>query len=197
MAFSANGALRGGAEWACRQGAVYAVLRNPVVTGLLLTAVTLVILFAVFRRELAEAPWELKTKTGVWVLLATSLLLYVHYYALERCHAERAAQGGVRGVVAAVHQSATGGGGYAIPVSSGPGPGPSESPPRPAPRAESARSGAELREGSEASRGLESGGSGSGSSAGSEGSGGSSYGDGRPPLRLQQAVLESAPRRRR
>jgi len=117
MPFELGGTLRGGAEWTCGRPLFYGVLRNPVFTAALITALALVIVFALYRSELKRSGWQLGVKTGFWVLVATSAVVFVHYYALEKYFNKEHGNRGVREVVGAINASAVGGGGYRIPLS--------------------------------------------------------------------------------
>jgi hypothetical protein len=116
MPFELGGALRGGAEWTCGSPLLYGVLRNPVFTAALITALALVIIFALYRAELKRSGWQLGVKTAFWVLVATSAVVFVHYYALEKYFSKEHSNRGVREVVGSIHASAVGGGGYRVPL---------------------------------------------------------------------------------
>lgn len=127
MPFELGATARGGAEWACRRPTLYGVLRNPVFTAALLTALALVIVFALYRSELRKSGWQLGLKTGVWLLIATSAVVYAHYYALGKSLAQEQDQKGVREVVGGVYAAAVGGGGYQVAPGA---PGAAPAPPR-------------------------------------------------------------------
>jgi hypothetical protein len=132
MPFELGATARGGAEWACRRPTLYGVLRNPVFTAALLTALALVIVFALYRTELRKSGWQLGLKTGVWLLIATSAVVYAHYYALGKWLAQEQDQKGVREVVGGVYAAAVGGGGYQVAPGAAPPPRGAD-PPAPAP----------------------------------------------------------------
>lgn len=113
MPFEIGKAFNGGAEWVCGS-AMFGVLRNPVFTALLITAVALVIVYAMYRHELEGTGRRRGVKTAFWLLLAVSALVFVHYYALERSLEKSHAAQGVQNVMNSIHHSATMGGGYTI-----------------------------------------------------------------------------------
>ena len=103
--------FHGGAEWLCSSSLVSGLVRNPIFTALLITVITCIIIFALLS---PKTSWRLRLKTGFWLLLATSLVVFVHYYALERDLKKRNAQTGVRTIVDSIHAAATTGGGYQV-----------------------------------------------------------------------------------
>jgi len=114
MPFELGEAFNGGAEWVCASSAVYGALRNPVFTALLITALALIAVHAVYREALKGAGWRRGLKAGFWLVIGVSALVFVHYYALERSLQNSHASQGVRTVVESIHHSATTGGGYAV-----------------------------------------------------------------------------------
>lgn len=106
--------FNGGAEWVCGSSLAFGLLRNPVYTALLITALALVIIFAFLRPLKSHVGWRLGVKTGFWLLLAVSAVTFAHYYALEHHLRQASAQRGVREVVASIHHTATTGGGYQV-----------------------------------------------------------------------------------
>jgi hypothetical protein len=114
MPFEIGKAFNGGAEWVCGSALVFKAMSNPVLTALLMTALALVILYAMYREELKAAGWRRGAKTGFWLLVGISALVFVHYYALQRHLQTAYVSQGVRTVMESIHHSAAVGGGYAV-----------------------------------------------------------------------------------
>ena len=130
MPFELGKALNGGAEWVCGSAAVFGALRNPVVTALLMAALALVVVHALFRAELKDVGWRRNAKAGFWLLVGVSALVFVHYYALQRHLQTECASQGMRTMLASIHHSAAVGGGYAVLAPGGGGPDGGAPPPR-------------------------------------------------------------------
>lgn len=94
--------INGAAEWVCGGRFIYGILRNPVVTALLVTVLAMVVIFAMHR---PTCGWQTAVRGGVYLFLGVSALMYVHYYALGRALRSEDAQKGIRDVVAAVHHA--------------------------------------------------------------------------------------------
>ena len=103
-----------GAERLCRSSLVFGVLRNPVATALLVTAVALVIIFAMYRDALAGTGRHRGIKTVFWVTIAVSAIIFTHYYALECFLRKKQATDGMRTLVNSVYQSAGSGRGFSV-----------------------------------------------------------------------------------
>lgn len=114
MPFELGSAFNGGAEWVCGSSAVFGILRNPVLTALLITALALIIIYAMFKDEIRQSGWRKGFKAGFWLLIGISALVFVHYYALERSLKKNAASQGIRRVMDSIHHSAAVGGGYSV-----------------------------------------------------------------------------------
>lgn len=114
MGFEIGRAVNGGAEWACRSSFGNRILRNPVVTALLITALCLVVIYAIYRAEIRAAGWRPGLRAGVYLAVLVSLVLFVHYYALRKSVEDEHAQKGVREVVHAVHHNYAGGGVHSV-----------------------------------------------------------------------------------
>lgn len=73
------------ADRATRSGPLR-VLNNPVITALLLTALSMVVLFAVLGEEsgLEDTTWRSRARTFVYMFVGATAVLGAHYYALER-----------------------------------------------------------------------------------------------------------------
>lgn len=114
MSFEIGKTINGGAEWLCGSSLIFGTLRNPVFTALLITALALIIIHGMYKDELKGTGWRRGLKTGIWMALGVSALVFIHYYALERHLRKGHASQGVRDVMASIHHSATTGGGYAV-----------------------------------------------------------------------------------
>jgi hypothetical protein len=114
MAFEVGETVNRCAEWVCSSPFVYGTLSNPVVTALLITAMALAVIYAMYRDDLEDTGWRLGVKTAIWLAVGTSALIYAHYYALERRLRKKSSSQGVRDVMASIHHSASTGGGYAV-----------------------------------------------------------------------------------
>ena len=114
MSFEIGKTFNGGAEWLCGSSLVYGTLRNPVVTALLITALALIIIYVMYKEDLKGTGWRRGVKTGFWVAIGVSALVFVHYYALERSMRKGNASQGVRDVMASIHHSATATKGYSV-----------------------------------------------------------------------------------
>jgi len=119
MGFDFGSAINGGAEWVCRSDLGNRVIRNPIITALLITALCLIIIYAVYQGEFREAGWRRALRVGIYIGFCVTLLLFVHYYALRRSVEDEHAQKGVRSVVDSVHQNYSGAGAGAHKVNPG------------------------------------------------------------------------------
>ena len=114
MPFEIGEVLNQGAGWIGQSPLVFGIIRNPVFTALLITAFALVIIHAMYGWDLKKTGWRRSFKTGFWLLLSVSALIFVHYYALERHLLDSLAPEGVRNIVRSIHHSVTTGGGYPV-----------------------------------------------------------------------------------
>lgn len=114
MTFEIGSAFNGGAEWLCGSSAVYGIVKNPVFTALLITALALVVIYSTYKSELKGTGWRRGVKTAFWLAILVSGAVFVHYYALEHALQTSHVSQGVRTVVDSIHHSATTGGGYAV-----------------------------------------------------------------------------------
>ena len=100
----------------CSSKLSFNILRNPVYTSLLITALALIVIYTLYRSDFKEGGWRLGIKTGFWLLIVVSAVMYVHYYALSRHMDEEHSQKGIRDVVSSVTEAANfqrvNGGGY-------------------------------------------------------------------------------------
>ena len=120
MSFEIGKTINGGAEWLCGSSLIFGTLSNPVFTALLTTALALIIIHVMYKDDLKGTGWRRGLKTGIWLAIGVSALVFIHYYALERRLRKGHASQGVRDVMASIHHSAATGGGYS--VYSGPAP---------------------------------------------------------------------------
>lgn len=114
MPFEIGNALNKGAEWISSSPAIYGVLQNPVITALLITALALVIFYAMYRRDLEGTGLRRGLKTTFWLVVAISALVFVHYHVLESYLSRGTSSQGVRNLFDSIHQNAALGGGYAV-----------------------------------------------------------------------------------
>jgi len=105
MTFEVGKTFNAGAGWVCSSPIVYNTLSNPVITALLITALTMIIVYAMNAEALKETPWRRRIKTGLWVLLAVSGGVFVHYYAMRRHAQETSGNKGLQSVMESIHQS--------------------------------------------------------------------------------------------
>ena len=112
MPFEVGQVVNGAAEWVCGSSIVYGVLRNPIITALLITALAMIIIFTVLNPgKTKNAPrWQTNLRCGIYLFLGISAIMFVHYYALGRSLRSDASQKGIRDVVNQVHFAQ--GGGY-------------------------------------------------------------------------------------
>ncbi|GFR88140.1 hypothetical protein ElyMa_002510000 [Elysia marginata] len=129
MAFEIGKTLNSGAEWLCGSALIFKTLSNPFFAALLITTLALIIVYGVYKDVIKGTGWRRGLKTGIWMAIGVSALVFIHYYALERFLRKDRASQGVRDVMASIHHSATTGGGYSVyttpPLESG-----IENPPR-------------------------------------------------------------------
>ena len=114
MSFEIGKTINGGAEWLCGSSLIFGTLSNPVFTALLITALALIIIHVMYKDDLEGTGWRRGLKTGIWMAIGVSALVFVHYYALERRLRKGHASQGVRDVMASIHHSAKTGGGYSV-----------------------------------------------------------------------------------
>lgn len=114
MAFELGEVFNRGADWICGLSGVFAIINNPIFIALLITGLALVIIYAVFRENLKGAGWRRGLKAGFWLTIGVSVLVFVHYYALERCLRNAHASQGIRSVVDSINYSASIGGGHSV-----------------------------------------------------------------------------------
>jgi hypothetical protein len=114
MSFEIGKTINGGVEWLCGSSLIYRTLSNPVFTALLITAMALITIHVMYKEDLKGTGWRRGLKTGIWLAIGASALVFVHYYALERHLRKGNAAQGVRDVLASIHHSATTGGGYSV-----------------------------------------------------------------------------------
>ena len=114
MSFEIGKAFNRGAEWICSSSAIYSIIRNPIITALLITTLSLIIIYMMYKKDLKGTSWRRGFKTGFWLIIGISALIFVHYYVLERSLRTSQVSQGVRNVIESIHHSATTGGGYAV-----------------------------------------------------------------------------------
>lgn len=120
MSFELGRTLNNGAGWLCDSPLIYNTLGNPVVAALLITALALVIMHSMHRSELRDVGWRRRVKTGFWLMIGTSALIFVHYYALNARLRKNSLRENVRDVMASINYSAATGKGYAVNPMGGP-----------------------------------------------------------------------------
>jgi len=106
--------INGGAAWLGGSRLVSAVMRNPVVVALLITAIAMILIFTLFKVDLKGRGWRPVVKTGFWLGLVTSALVFIHYYISDRHFSDFYAQKNIKDVVASIHSSAQQTGGYDV-----------------------------------------------------------------------------------
>ena len=111
--FELGKTFHGAAEWFCSSSLAFKVLRNPVMTSLLITVIALVIIFAFLKVD-STSKRQFRLKTGFWLLMAVSAVTFLHYYALARHLRQSTNQKGVRDIIDSIHLSGTTGGGYQV-----------------------------------------------------------------------------------
>jgi hypothetical protein len=84
--------------WVCSNNIIYNMASNPIITSLLLTAIILVIVYALFNSR----DWKTVTRCGIYIFLTISLIVFVHYYALGRALRSDSAQKDIRDIVGQV-----------------------------------------------------------------------------------------------
>ncbi len=108
MGFELGRVVNGAAEWASGPGALGAVVRNPLLVALLLTALALAVVYAVCGGSLSgglprRPGWRQAARAGVYIFLGASALLFLHFYAADRAARTEAGRQGYRDVVEATY----------------------------------------------------------------------------------------------
>lgn len=78
--FELGRAVNGAAEWTYNGALTGPAVRNPVIVALLLTAIALILVYVVYRPE-GSGHWRSAVRYFVYLFIAASALVFVHYYA--------------------------------------------------------------------------------------------------------------------
>jgi hypothetical protein len=112
MGLDVGGLVNGACDRVCGSPAAFRVLRNPVYTALLITALALVVVYAVLRDSEARLGLGRWVRLGLGLAVTAAAALALHYSALRRrlgCEAGKAAvQAAVGEAVAARSRGAAG-----------------------------------------------------------------------------------------
>ena len=101
MGFELERSLRDGAACVSTWPFIGSTLRNPVYTSLLITALAMVIIFLQFGMKGVSGRQMLRA--GFYAFIGTSLLVYLHYYALAGALRQSDQQSGIRDVMGSIY----------------------------------------------------------------------------------------------
>jgi hypothetical protein len=114
--FDLGGAINGTAEWACNAPIIRTVVNNPIFTALLITALVVIVIMALYHYQIKQAGAKKAVKAFLYVFLLVTAVMFVHHYAVMRSARDAASQKGVRDVFSSIEQSRLGGAAGATPV---------------------------------------------------------------------------------
>jgi hypothetical protein len=83
MPFEIGNFINGGADRVSGSPFFSGILRNPVFTSLMITVLAMVIIYALFKRELRGTGAPKAVKAGFWLLLGVSAVVFLHYYVVD------------------------------------------------------------------------------------------------------------------
>lgn len=81
MGVEVGAAINGGAEWACRNGVIKSVIRNPIAVALLLTVLAYIIFSAIWG---GPHSWREGLRASLYFFGASAVTVFLHYYASDR-----------------------------------------------------------------------------------------------------------------
>ena len=103
--FDLGGAINACADWACGAPIIRGIVSNAVFTALLITALVVVVVMALYRYQIKQAGAKKGARAVLYVLFLVTAVMFVHHYAVMRIARDSAAQKGVRDVFSSIQQS--------------------------------------------------------------------------------------------
>lgn len=116
MTLSLGGAVNSAAGWACNAPFVRTVVNNPLFTALLVSALVVVILFALCRGTFGRESKKGMLRAFIYILLATTVVLFIHHKAVVDCERGAARMQGTREVFSSIQSSQELGGYDPVPI---------------------------------------------------------------------------------
>ena len=102
-------AINSAADWVGKSPTVSMLVGNPFAASLLLTALVGVVIMAVFHYKVTGANVKQCARAGLYIYVATTLLLFLHYLLVSRRLESDSATGGARDLVSSIIGGARGG----------------------------------------------------------------------------------------
>jgi len=100
--FDLGGAVNSAADWLSSAPIIHRIVNNPIYTALLITALVAVVALAMYRDKLKG---KKALKALFYTFFLTSLVVFVHHYAMVRSARETAEQYQARDIFAGVQSS--------------------------------------------------------------------------------------------
>jgi hypothetical protein len=75
-------AVNNAASWVCTAPLVRGIVSNPVFTALLITALVVVVIMALYGTEVRNGAWKRKARLGIYVFMLVTAVVFVHHYAV-------------------------------------------------------------------------------------------------------------------
>lgn len=114
MGFDLGGAVNGMADWACNSPVMRTLVGNPLMAAILIVVIIALIAMIAWRKELKLHPSGRKiARVAVYALIATLIVVYVHWSMVERVARMRSSNKDAIDVFDSVHsfqQGVSGGG---------------------------------------------------------------------------------------
>ena len=102
-------AINSAADWVGKSPTVSMLVGNPFAASLLLTALVGVVIMAVFHYKVTGDNVKQTARAGLYIYIATTLLLFLHYLLVSRRLESDSATGGARDLVSSIIGGARGG----------------------------------------------------------------------------------------
>jgi hypothetical protein len=105
MTLNIGGAVNTASDWICSSSIIRKVMENPIFTGLLLTALVMIVIMAQYHYKIKEEGNTKLAKTTIYLFLIVMGIMFVHNYAFKRCSEKEAHQNGIRNVFSSIEHS--------------------------------------------------------------------------------------------
>lgn len=116
MSFNIGGAVNSAADWACNAPIIRGIVSNPVFTALLITALVVIVVMALYHDQLKKAGVKRKVRAVLYIFLLVTAVMFVHHYAVNSIARESAVQQGARDMFRSIQDSRDSGVSGTVPV---------------------------------------------------------------------------------
>jgi hypothetical protein len=105
MGFDLGATVNSAADWVCNAPLVRGIVRNPIYTALLVTALAAIVAMALYGNQIRKAGLKRGARALLYMLLSATAVLFVHHSAVSSAARDAADQKDVRTVFASIQQS--------------------------------------------------------------------------------------------